>query len=151
MQPGSGGGVVEAEVVYGMVIEDVAAAKLARKVINISVLVVLVQFCWFLLRDNSTNVASFMMTLAVPACGYYGAKNRNRALIQWYWMCNMLAVMQMSLSVVMLLFILQASNQSSAEDATREYKHCLEMGYRPGANTHMSPAQSNHCNQGEIY
>lgn len=28
--------------------------------------------------------------LLVPACGYYGARDKSRSLLQWFWGCNAL-------------------------------------------------------------
>lgn len=84
----------EPAVVYGIRVEDPRAAVLVKRVLNISLLSGVVGVCSSIyynsqkdIPSNQTSemklggiIFSILLALAVPACGYFGAKQRDKGL-----------------------------------------------------------------------
>lgn len=79
------------QVVFGIAVDDPASAGLVRRVMTVASVmatVTLINIIISLADGGILNVLVGMCILAIPACGYYGAKQRNHNLLQWFWMCN---------------------------------------------------------------
>lgn len=107
-------------VVYGIVVEDPHSASLVKKVLTLSgftaLLVILSgivnatitavptagQNSQFAENKAYTTIGSVALGLLIPACGYFGAKNRNKNLLGWFWGCNCCAAVFSLLNVILL-------------------------------------------------
>ena len=94
---------MQGAVIYGIVVEDPRSAVLVRKVIRLSTIAAVLVIVNAIIsmtspihqlqpnrNDNINNTIIFQIGLGllVPACGYYGAKQRRRDLLKWFWGCN---------------------------------------------------------------
>jgi hypothetical protein len=85
----------EPAVVYGIRVEDPRAAILVKRVLNISILSGLLVICSNIYtysndtfsQDNTnkqqqlaSSIVGILIALLVPACGYFGAKQRDKGL-----------------------------------------------------------------------
>lgn len=69
----------------------VAAAFLERRVLRISLIMAAVAFASLLINlalGYAESVISELLVIAIPACGYYGVRNRSEDLLQWFWISN---------------------------------------------------------------
>jgi hypothetical protein len=86
-------------VVYGIPVSDAAVAKLTKKVLTISfamAVLILIGFVFNWLASTisdhgikagsaASNVLNLVVGWSVPACGYFGARNKSRALLMCFW------------------------------------------------------------------
>ena len=84
----------EPALVYGIRVEDPRAAILVKRVLNISLLSGVVIVCTYIAAYTNNPVAiqpntqtelaqmivNILIALVVPACGYFGAKQRDKGL-----------------------------------------------------------------------
>eukprot|EP00949_MAST-11_sp_MAST-11-sp1_P002898 g2898.t1 len=91
--------VLQGEVVYGIRIADPEAARLTRRVLRISILMMMmtVGISIYFSAANPVSMGMSMFVnigvgLLVPCCGYMGAKQKNRGLLTCFWVCNCCAV-----------------------------------------------------------
>lgn len=38
--------------------------------------------------DLFVSLSFLAVALLVPACGYFGVRDRSQSLLQWFWTCN---------------------------------------------------------------
>ena len=90
--------VIQAEVVYGINIPDPGAARLTRKVLWISVVLMFFVVgisCYFTVGNpmvsgfSSTFFVNIGFGLLIPLCGYFGARDKNKTLLTCFWCCNL--------------------------------------------------------------
>lgn len=121
--PGSGDDDGEQTYVFGFPVEDDEIAPVVRKVLQLSfaagILVVVSQIAKYETRkaenfqqngrddDVGSLIMNIMIGLMVPACGYFGAKDRNRSLLSCFYgwsicqaICSMMTVLVVG-SIVM--------------------------------------------------
>ena len=92
-------------VVYGIPLENNSgAATLVSRVVTISIIMAIIvivnaglSFAGFSGESNAghgdwTVAINLMLALLIPACGYFGAKNRDARLLFWFSCCNCLSV-----------------------------------------------------------
>jgi len=112
--------------------EGEAVAPLIRKVIRLSfvagILVVAQHVAQYEVaksehwRQNghsnttSTLVINIMIGLMVPACGYYGAKNRNRSLLSCFYGLSLAQAMCGMLTVFVLASVVAGGNKAMVTD-----------------------------------
>lgn len=84
--------------VYGIPIEDPETAALTRKVLQISglmaifrILAVIFSFSYYGGTYVYAPLSGIAFSLLIPACGYYGARDRRRDLLQWFVGCNIVS------------------------------------------------------------
>ena len=83
----------QSRVVYGVVLDDDRTATLVRRVMNVSVAVALFGvFSLFVGNAYFYNAYFYqiLLSLLIPLCGYYGAKNRNEAALTAFCLCNLI-------------------------------------------------------------
>jgi len=93
-----------AHIVMGVVVDDPATGLLVRRVLRISMVMgalALISALMGLASGSTLNVVAQLLVLAIPACGYYGARNRSKDLLQWFWMSNACCVCLGVVSLVM--------------------------------------------------
>eukprot|EP01138_Halocafeteria_seosinensis_P014913 gb/GECG01015223.1/.p1 GENE.gb/GECG01015223.1/~~gb/GECG01015223.1/.p1 ORF type:complete len:256 (+),score=23.30 gb/GECG01015223.1/:1-768(+) len=124
-QYGQGSAVPQGQVyhVYGIPIRDEGTAKLTRKVMNISLgMVAFSMVTWIVSivamtqdtdndEDDDTSSRTFSVSvvaaLCIPLCGYFGAKNRNPNLLNAFWVCNLLCVIDFVITLIVVITLLQ--------------------------------------------
>ena len=92
-------------IVYGIPMErDSGAAILVSRVVTISVVMAVLviincglSFAGFSGEGSAGQgdysvALNLIIALAIPACGYFGAKNRDARLLFWFSCCNCLIV-----------------------------------------------------------
>jgi hypothetical protein len=91
---------MQGAVIYGIVVEDPRSAVLVRKVIRLSTIAAVLVIVGNVIntmspinqlqpkRNDYSGFVQIGLGLLVPACGYYGAKQRRRDLLKWFWGCN---------------------------------------------------------------
>ena len=77
----------QSRVVYGVVLDDDRTATLVRRIMNLSLAVAI--FGVLALITGSSNWLGGL-SLLIPLCGYYGAKNRNEEMLTAFWLCNLI-------------------------------------------------------------
>jgi hypothetical protein len=86
------------------------AAALTRKVLMLSkifVLMEVVKAIQDLATGNSSGTFGWLLlSLAMPYCGYYGAKNRDRNMLCMFYSVNLVLSIMYILSILMMLMIL---------------------------------------------
>jgi len=95
-----------AQVVMGVVVDNEESAFLVRRVLRISlVLAVMAVVSVFmnLSTGSALVVIAQLIVVSIPACGYYGAKNRSKDLLQWFWLSNACCVCLGVVSLVLSL------------------------------------------------
>ena len=84
-------------------------AELTRKVVNLSCIFVFIALLSCLQEVERGHIVDafwwLVVSLAMPYCGYYGAKNKDRNLLCMFYSIN-LAIAIMYILVVLLLFVL---------------------------------------------
>merc|ERR1719240_117348 len=108
--------VVQSTRVYGLDIPNPEAATLTRKVIRMSVLLLMLQVAYSVYNTVALEQGKFVyvsfLSLMVPLCGYYGAKYRNRGLVIAFSMCNCLSAVGIPASLVMLGGVMHFLNKN---------------------------------------
>lgn len=107
-------------VVYGIVVEDPQSASLVKKVLTLSVMTAVLVVATGIIQatgntptmpgqDNAFAenksymvLVSIALGLLIPACGYFGAKNRNKNLLGWFWGCNCCTAVVSFIQVIIL-------------------------------------------------
>ena len=96
---------------YGIVPQDAQereVAELTRKVVNLSCIFVFLALVSCLQDVQRGRMADalwwLVVSLAMPYCGYYGAKNKDRNLLCMFYSIN-LAIAIMYILVVLLIFV----------------------------------------------
>lgn len=111
----------EAVVVHGIAFEGQGAdeaAVLTRKVLFISKLFVIlttveaVQDC--LLGNTQDTFGWLIISLAMPYCGYYGAKNRDRNLLSMFYSVNLVLSIMYVMWILLMLMILSMVDSAVA-------------------------------------
>ena len=99
--------VAEIAPVYGLRIPNQEAAKLTRRIITLSLGLLLIQAIISLVQASLygqyLSFVSMASILLVPACGYFGAKWRNKMLLSGFAACSCLTCV---LTPVVLLFMI---------------------------------------------
>jgi len=100
--------VVQASQVYGLSIPNAEAASLTRKVIRVSLILMMLQIAYSFYNVFALDQSEFMtgtfLSLLVPLCGYFGAKYRKRGLVIAFSMCNCLTAVFMPISLGVIGF-----------------------------------------------
>lgn len=104
----------DAEVVFGVPINDVKLEKAFRRVILLSVIAAAfhtIQFVIDLLSGAHRErdlmglwgaLSSLMLELSIPACGYYGALRSNRQLLCCFCGCNLFIALMTLMTLIRL-------------------------------------------------
>lgn len=77
-------------IVYGVPIEDPTVAEQVKRVMNVAAICFAMGLMGQLggaVNGTGQLFGIFAVSL-VPACGYYGAKGKNRGLLGCFWCCN---------------------------------------------------------------
>lgn len=74
-------------------VEDPDAASKVRRVVCVSVFIMILNvICYavpFALTKTPTTIIMLLgFGFGIPACGYFGARNRSKALVGCFWCCN---------------------------------------------------------------
>jgi len=111
--------VAQATRVYGISIPNPEAASLTRKVIRLSLVLLLLQATYSIYNTVALNQRDFVyfsfLGALIPMCGYFGAKYRNRGLVIAYSMCNCLTAVTMPLSLGFIGFAMHYLNKNIAK------------------------------------
>lgn len=93
-----------ANVVYGIPIQNDATAKLTRRVLNVSIAMALIALATFIvdIATGRYTGIGFLIAVGIPACGYFGAKRKDRGLLSWFWACNLMCVVLFVISAIVL-------------------------------------------------
>jgi len=78
----------QSRVVYGVVLDDDRTATLVGRIMNLSVVIAI--FGLVAVIVGAANVWQILIGLAIPGCGYFGAKERSESLLTAFWLCNLL-------------------------------------------------------------
>lgn len=101
--------VVEATQVYGLRIPNREAAKYTRRIISLSLFLLLMQVLVAFYQVASVGEYYYLgggfLGVLVPLCGYYGAKYKNRTLLSMFSFCNCLYVIVIPLFVFALVVV----------------------------------------------
>ena len=126
-------------VVYGIVVEDPHSASLVKKVMAMSVITAVLVVVGGIIQatgntptmpgqdnafaENKSYMAlgSIALGLLMPACGYFGAKNRNKNLLGWFWGCNCCAATINVINVIILGSLIENSSQLQSQMLLLEY------------------------------
>eukprot|EP01043_Picozoa_sp_COSAG02_P008548 COSAG02_NODE_275_length_26232_cov_85.210424_13_plen_339_part_00 len=96
--------------VYGIPLQDPEAAKKVNRVIVFSAITaacsVLYYGLMFAETGSTQTIAQLLLALLVPACGYFGAKNKSQGLLCAFWGCNLLQCIGFVCIAIVLLMIL---------------------------------------------
>jgi len=77
----------QSRVVYGVVLDDDRTATLVRRIMNLSVAIaILGVISVFVIGVHFWRI---LIGLAIPGCGYFGAKQRDEGLLTAFWFCNL--------------------------------------------------------------
>ena len=99
--------------IVGVVVEDESSARAVKRVLCSCAYILLVNGVGYglqiaLARTVGTIVLAAIFALAVPACGYFGAKQRSKPLVACFWCCNVCNLLGL-LAVAALLSLLLAN------------------------------------------
>ena len=101
--------------VYGIPMQDPDAASKVQRVLvcsGITALCSVIYYGWLLIASGSFQVLiSLLLALLVPACGYFGAKNKNKGLVCAFWGCNLLSCIGFACMGILLVFVLAIFSQ----------------------------------------
>jgi hypothetical protein len=114
--------------------EEREVAELTRKVMNLSLIFVFLSLvsCLDDVRQGRVTDALWwlMVSLAMPYCGYYGARNKDRNLLCMFYSIN-LAIAVMYVLVVLLIFVfIQAIDPAVQECLNHEPEGTFEEDVR---------------------
>lgn len=112
---------MQSAVIYGIVVEDPRSAVLVRKVLRLSTIAAVLVIIGVAINtavmsqlgQNTKVAAPYLqigLGLLVPACGYYGAKQRRRDLLKWFWGCNAFQAVCSLFSVGFVCYLLPTVN-----------------------------------------
>jgi len=108
--------VVQATQVYGLSIPNVEAALLTRKVIRVSLMLMVLQIAYSCYNVFAFGQPEFItgsvVSFLVPLCGYFGAKYRNRGLVIAFSMCNCLSAVIMPIFLGLVGFTMHYLNKN---------------------------------------
>eukprot|EP01051_Picozoa_sp_SAG22_P008169 SAG22_NODE_607_length_8603_cov_4.554327_9_plen_354_part_00 len=95
-------------VVFGIEVQDPALIGKIKTVCVVAALMALCNLSWgvfSLATAGGAGLITIGCALCVPACGYFGAKNKNKELLCAFWGCNGLSVCCTITMAVTLLFV----------------------------------------------
>lgn len=104
-------------VVAGIAVDDAASARLVKRVIGVAGFL----FLWAIVSQVYMltlvhNIGSFLFGLGfagcVPACGYFGAKQRSKPLVGLFTCCNCCGMIGMGFYIVLAIIALSIFNTS---------------------------------------
>lgn len=107
--------VAQATQVYGLSIPNPEAATLTRKVVRISLLLLILQVTFSFYNSFALGQSDFMgsafVSFLIPMCGYFGAKYRNRGLVIAFSMCNCLQAVFVPVVVTFIVFLFHSLSE----------------------------------------
>jgi len=97
-------------VVFGIEVQDPALVKKIKAVVIVSALLALWNIgyaaFWVIAAGAVVSgVGTILCAFCVPACGYFGAKNKNKELLCAFWSCNALSVCCGTTLIIVLLLV----------------------------------------------
>jgi hypothetical protein len=121
-----------ATVVYGVSIEDPAVAAKVKRVMTIAVACLSMGVIYNLGQlVNGAPVMSALIGLAfvwmIPACGYFGAKQKDKNLLCCFWGCNLCNAICIAIVFAWTCILLAALSTLDMELAGIENKCCGDM------------------------
>ena len=116
----------------GIVIDDPAVAAKVKHVLLISVLILILgaasQILYFALFGGSwVLVFGLAIALSVPACGYYGAKQRSKSLLGCFACCNCCIALGFFVCMCLAIGFLQILHDPVTAGSTRTYEDFINQ------------------------
>lgn len=119
-------------VVYGVSIEDPAVAAKVKRVMTIAVACLSMGVIYNLGQAaNGAPAMSALMGIAfvwmVPACGYCGAKKKDKNLLCCFWGCNLCNAITLAVIFAWTCFLLVAMTPLNRDLLVEKNKCCADM------------------------
>ena len=101
--------------VYGIPMQDSDTAKKVQRVIvcaGITALCAVIYYTFLFVESGApVIIVNLGVALLIPACGYFGAKNKNKGLLCAFWGCNFLTCLCFGCLAICILVIIAIFHQ----------------------------------------